>query len=284
MMRIKAAVSALSLLALVSCQTPGATTYDRLGSVEDHDPVRFFYPSGGGNIEAYVTRPEGEGPFPLVILLHGHSFFGRGAEQVLGAAQTFASQGCFATLSISLPGYGASDDVESSVVDATRRAVKDGVAFAKQLDWVDKRHLFFYGVSRGAIIAAALANEIAGVEGAVLYAGAYDLERLYRDTPSFWVRKILNPNGEVNPKFINLLGDGIKWTVPALILHGAQDRVIPVNQAEMLRDRLRAAGVDHQLVVYPDRGHFLPRQNVRERSIKFFKKFVAPACPAGKPV
>jgi dipeptidyl aminopeptidase/acylaminoacyl peptidase len=216
--------------------------------------------------------------------LHGHSFFGRGAEQVLGTAETFAREGCFATLAISLPGYGASEGVQGSVIEATRRAVLDGVAFVRQLDWVDQRHVFFYGVSRGAIIAAAMANEIQGVEGAVLYAGAYDLERLYRETPSFWVRKILNPDGEAYPKFLNLLDNGRNWKVPTLILHGAQDHVSPVHQAELLRDRLRSAGVDHQLVIYPDRGHFLPRTNVRARSLTFFKKFVAPACPAQKPV
>jgi dipeptidyl aminopeptidase/acylaminoacyl peptidase len=277
-------VSAFSLLVLVSCQTPGVLTYERVGSVEDHNPVRFFYPSGGGKIEAYLTRPPGDGPFPLVILLHGHSFFGRGAEQVLGTAETFVREGCFASLAISLPGYGASADVQGSVIEATRRAVLDGVAFVRQLDWVDQRHVFFYGVSRGAIIAAALANEVQGVEGAVLYAGAYDLERLYRETPSFWVRKILNPKGEAHPKFLNLLDNGRKWNVPTLILHGARDQVIPVNQAELLRDRLRLAGVDHQLVIYPDRGHFLPRSNVRERSLTFFKKFVSPACPAQRSV
>jgi hypothetical protein len=33
-------------------------------------------------------------------------------------------------------------------------------------------------------------------------------------------------------------------------------------------------------VVYPDHGHFLPRANVRERSMDFLKRFAAPECRA----
>jgi dipeptidyl aminopeptidase/acylaminoacyl peptidase len=278
---MRTALAALSLLLVLSCHNGQVVSYQQLSSLEDRQTARVFYPSGGGTIEAYVTRPEGEGPFPLVVMLHGHSFIGRGAEQVLSTAQTFAREICFASLAISLPGYGASAGIEGSIEDSTRRAVKDGLAFAQQLEWVDQGQTFFYGVSRGAIVAAALLNDVEGISGAVLYSGAYDLGRLYRDTPSFWVRRILNPNGDANPKLFNLLAEGAKWTVPTLILHGAQDQVIPVNQARLLGERLKAAGVYHQLVVYPDHGHFLPRGNVRERSMNFLKEFATPACPGG---
>jgi dipeptidyl aminopeptidase/acylaminoacyl peptidase len=281
-MRIKTALGVFSLLLLLSCHNARVVSYQQLSSIEDRQTARIFYPSAGGKIEAYITRPQGEGPFPLVILLHGHSFIGRGAEQVLSTAQTFAREICFAGMAISLPGYGASDVVQGSIEDTTRQVVKDGIAYAKQLDWVDNSQLFFYGVSRGAIIAAAMLNDVEGMSGAVLYSGAYDLGRLYRDTPSFWVRKILNPQGDANPKLFNLLADGAKWTVPTLILHGERDQVIPVNQAKMLGERLRSARVYHQLVIYPDHGHFLPRTNVRERSMDFLKKFAAPTCPQDK--
>ena len=281
-MRIKSAFAVLSFLLLLSCHTGRVVNYQELSSSEDRQTARVFYPSAGGTIEAYVTRPSGDGPFPLVVILHGHSFIGRGAEQVLSTAQTFAREICFASLAISLPGYGASEGSQGSIEDSTRHAVKDGLAFTRQLEWVDKSQTFFYGVSRGAIVAAAMLNDVQGVSGAVLYSGAYDLGRLYRDTPSFWVRNILNPNGDANPKLFNLLAEGAKWTVPTLILHGEQDQVIPVNQARLLRDRLKSAGVYHHLVVYPDRGHFLPRRNVRERSMNFLKEFATPACPGSQ--
>src|SRR5687768_9021213 len=120
-MQIKTALAVLSFLLLLSCHTTRVVSKQQLSSLEDRQTVRDFYPSAGGKIEAYVTRPQGEGPFPLVILLHGHSFVGRGAEQVLSTAQTFAREICFASVAISLPGYGSSEIVQGSVEDTTRQ-------------------------------------------------------------------------------------------------------------------------------------------------------------------
>jgi len=279
-MRFRSQLAALSLLFLVACSGVGVVPHEQLSALEGEKTVRLFYPSAGGNVEAYVVRPRGKGPFPLVVLLHGHSLSGRGAEQVLSTAEAFASEVCFASVAISLPGYGATEVANGPTEEITRRVVKDGVAFARQIQWVDKRRVFFYGVSRGAIVAAAMLNDVEGVSGAILYSGAYDLNRLYRETPSFWVRQMLNPNHDANPKLLSLLGDGPRWHVPTLILHGEQDKLIPVNQALLLRDWLKAGGTDPRLVLYPDQGHFLPRANVRERTLSFLKEISASACPA----
>ena len=115
----------------------------------------------------------------------------------------------------------------------------------------------------------------------MLYSGAYDLNMLYRDTSSVWVRKLINPNGDANPKLLNLLGEASRWRAPTLILHGGQDTLIPVNQALLLRDRLKAVGTPHRLVIYPENGHFLPRQSVREQTVNFLKETTPPACSPG---
>ncbi|OGQ81409.1 MAG: hypothetical protein A3F90_14465 [Deltaproteobacteria bacterium RIFCSPLOWO2_12_FULL_60_19] len=53
--------------------------------------VQLFYASQGGAVEAYLIRPRGQGPFPLLVLLHGHSWVGVGASRMVPIAEQFAA-------------------------------------------------------------------------------------------------------------------------------------------------------------------------------------------------
>jgi dipeptidyl aminopeptidase/acylaminoacyl peptidase len=280
-MHFKTPIAVLGLLLLVACTSVPLVPYKELGGLQSDLTARFFYPSAGGSVEAYITRPRGHGPFPLVVLLHGHSHRGRGAEQLLSTAEAIANEICFASVAISLPGYGWTEVEDGAIEEITRRVVKDGLSIAKQLSWIDGHRIVVYGVSRGASVAASLLSEVEGLKGAVLYSGAYDLGRLYRDTSSFWIRRLLNPNGEANPKLVSLLGETSGWRAPTLIFHGEQDSLVPVNQALLLRDRLKAAGTPHRLVLFPNHGHFLPRANIKEQTVGFLKETAPMACPSG---
>ena len=101
-------------------------------------------------------------------------------------------------------------------------------------------------------LAAALSNRIDGLQGAVLRSGAYDLARLYQDSPSFWLRRTRNPQDEKQPKLQNLLPQVADRHVSTLVLHGAQDTLIPVSQAILLHDRQKSLANRTGWCCFPD--------------------------------
>jgi len=275
---------ALSLLGVLAAGCAAVTTVAPrdLVSLPESATHRFMFDSAGGQAEAYFIRPKGQGPFPLMVLLHGHSWVGVGARRLLPAADTFAKELCYATMAISLPGYGDTK-IAGAAEEATRSVVLDAVALAKKLPWVDAKQVYVYGFSRGAVVAAALVNQIDAVKGVMLLAGAYDLPRLYRDTPSIWIRRLLNPNGDAAPKLQNFLPETERWSAPTLILHGTEDGMIPVSQAISLHNRLESLGKPHRLVLFPDRGHWLRIDAIKEPALSFLRDNGGSACAANEP-
>ena len=53
-------------------------------------------------------------------------------------------------------------------------------------------------------------------------------------------------------------------TAPLLLLQGADDRVVPPNQAQLMYDKLKAAGTATALVMFEGEGHgFRKAANIR---------------------
>jgi dipeptidyl aminopeptidase/acylaminoacyl peptidase len=47
------------------------------------------------------------------------------------------------------------------------------------------------------------------------------------------------------------------WKSPVLIIHGERDFRVPVSEALLLFERLRAQGVDAELAIFPDENHWI---------------------------
>jgi dipeptidyl aminopeptidase/acylaminoacyl peptidase len=160
----------------------------------------------------------------------------------------------------------------------TLNVILDGVSLVKKLPWLDPKHPYLYGFSRGAFFASLLANRLEGIEGIVLQSGAYDLNRFYQDT--LWFRSMLNPGGEPNPKLISILPEVPTWHAPTLVLHGEKDALVSVQQANLLRDSLEAAKKPYRFVLYPNNGHRLPVEDVRKKATVFLEENSGSACRA----
>jgi dipeptidyl aminopeptidase/acylaminoacyl peptidase len=266
----------LCIFYLVACNAARKISIEALSYTPAGITSRVVFPTSGSNAEAYLTRPAGPGPFPLMILLHGHTLGFIGAESVVPEAEAFASDLCYAGLAVSLPGYGATEVLPGIDPKITLNVVLDAVSLVKKLPWIDSKRFYLYGFSRGAFFASLLANRLDGIAGIVLQSGAYDLNRFYQET--LWFRILLNPNGERNPKLISILPEVPTWHAPTLILHGGKDFLVSVHQANLLRDSLEAAKKPYRFVLYPDNGHRLPPEDVRKKTTAFLEENSGSAC------
>jgi dipeptidyl aminopeptidase/acylaminoacyl peptidase len=269
----------LCIFCLVACNGARTISIEALSDTPAGGTSRFVFPTSGSNAEAYLTRPAGPGPFPLMILLHGHTFGSLGAETVVPEAEAFANDLCYAGLAVSLPGYGATEVPLGLDPKITLNVVLDGVSLVKKLPWIDSKRFYLYGFSRGAFFTSLLANRIEGIQGMVLHSGAYDLNRFYQDT--LWFRSMLNPNGEQNPKLISILPEVSTWHAPTLLLHGGKDTLVSVQQANLLRESLEVANKPYRFVLYPNNGHRLPVEDVRKKAAAFLEETSGSACRAG---
>lgn len=95
---------------LVACNAARTPPIEALGGIPAGATTRFVFPTSGSNAEAYLSRPTGSGPVPLMIFLHGHTLGPMGgATSVVPEAEAFARDLCYAGLAVSLPGYGTTE-------------------------------------------------------------------------------------------------------------------------------------------------------------------------------
>ena len=76
----------LCIFYLVACNAAKTISMEALGDTPARVTNRFVFPTSGSSAEAYLTRPAGPGPFPLMILLHGHTFESIGGAESLAPA------------------------------------------------------------------------------------------------------------------------------------------------------------------------------------------------------
>ena len=124
--------------------------------------TELFYSSGTLRIQAYLYRPEGAGPFPVVIYNHG-SRDGRERESLpfryIGTMLTGAG---YAVLVPERRGYGKSDgalwwqEAANNALVARLQAETDdvlaGLEYLRALEFVDKKRAAIIGWSFGGIV------------------------------------------------------------------------------------------------------------------------------------
>lgn len=147
-------------------------------------------------VHTQVFKPEGPGPFPLIVFSHGRS--PQAAERqalqhpVLRGHVAYWMRKGFAVIAPFRPGYGATGgaDLEASSIGISAAGVCSGtpkfdqaignaadivsdvVVWARQQEWVNARKIILVGQSVGGITSVATAaRNLPGVMGAINFSG-----------------------------------------------------------------------------------------------------------------
>jgi dipeptidyl aminopeptidase/acylaminoacyl peptidase len=158
-----------------------------------------------------------------------------------GRLGIMTSQG-YVAAAVSQPGYGHSDGPPDFCGPFSQEAVVVAIDFLRKQPFVDPKKVVLYGYSRGAIVASMVATTDPKLAAVVLGAGAYNFFRWYptpfRGTDANIEREAGTAEEAFRARSAIYHADTRK--VPVLLLHGAQDERMPVQQTEAFAERLQA--------------------------------------------
>lgn len=228
----------------------------------------------GIQVPVYLTLPNtGSAPYPMIVMPHGGPHGVRDYWQYDPYVQMLASRG-YAVLQVNFRGSGGYGrdflfsgygrwglEMQDDVTDATLWAIDQGVT--------DTESICIFGASYGgyaSLMGAVKEPDLYAC--AIVYVGVYDLEMMLSkgDIPeSKSGRNYLDQALGTDLQSIRQrspINSLDKLKAPLLIVHGAKDRRVPIDQAEALRSRLDVLGKEYEWLVKSGEGHgFYDKEN-----------------------
>jgi dipeptidyl aminopeptidase/acylaminoacyl peptidase len=259
---------AVSGLVMSSCHTGIASAALQIPHPDD----------ASRQVEYFVEKPGGKGPWPTVVLLHGHQEGARpGGKDFVdwGVLKQLSKHGYLA-VAVSQPGYGHSAGPADFSGPFTQHAVAGVIAKLRADGLASPQRLLIEGISRGAVTAGLVAAQDPTISGLVLISGVYDLTAYVEDsTPSpaklavveSLKAEIGGTAAALKARSVLRFANSIKAS--SLILNGAQDDRTDPSQARSLAEQITRAGGTARVIIYPGHGHKIP-VDVRNKDIDPF--------------
>jgi len=213
-------------------------------------PHQVDIPSGDSILHAQLYKPEGQGPFPVVIALHGCGGLAGRSEPVLPRYRDWAEQLLRGGQAVLLPdSYGSRElgpqcRANEHKIHARRERVEDIMASRQwlvQQPWAAHDRISLLGWANGA--------------SALLWAvrpqlSSRSVEPDFRSAVAFY------PDCRISA--------GLGWSarVPTLLLIGAKDDVSSPPACRQMIDGARGRSALTRIVVYPGAYHDFDRANL----------------------
>jgi dipeptidyl aminopeptidase/acylaminoacyl peptidase len=271
-------------------------TYSEVGGL---NPDRFVAPElieyrsfDGRMIPAFVYRPQGDGPHPVVISIHGGPE-GQSRPGFSSVFQSWLGEHGIAVIDPNVRGSSGYGRTYVGLDDGVRRedAVRDIGAL---LDWIasrpelDQNRVMVYGGSYGGyMVLASLMHYSDRLRGGVDIVGISDFITFLENTESY--RRDLRraeygderaPEMRAVFERISPLRNAERITAPLFVIQGQNDPRVPVSEAEQIVERVRANGHAVWYMNALNEGHgYARRENqdlMRDLVVLFFREHLLP--------
>jgi len=213
---------------------------------------QFSYNSNGLSINALMCYPNVKGKYPIIMLNHGGvTGIGSGMAEY---CERLAKRG-FVVFASS---YRGEDDSEGEIELAKGEVddVLNLLELAKRYDFVDKERIGMVGFSHGGIITMLACERSNEIDAAVEHFAPYDIQNIaiplqLKSLAAGWTEedyKIRSPKTNI----ANL-------NCPLYIMHGDADNIVPVGEANAIRDGLKRLNKEHKVKIFKNAGHNFER-------------------------
>ena len=201
-------------------------------------------PQGKAALETTVFRPEGKGPFPLLIMNHGKEF-GEPAQQrrarFVALSSEFVKRG-YAVVVPMRQGFsksggsfqhGGCNILDTGLLQAGD--IKAVLNVMRTYPWVDKDQIVIGGESFGGLAVLALGTaSLPGVKGLINFAGGV----MVKDRACDWKARL-----EMAVAYY-----GMQSRVPSLWFYGENDSLFDIRLAQRLQQSYTMAGGKAELI------------------------------------
>jgi len=232
------------------------------------EPIQWLAPDGL-EIHGWLVRPTGEGPFPLVMDVHGgpvwqwrHRFLGRG-----GHHRALLERGCAWFFPNPRGSSGRGQDYARQVFGdmggADTHDYLSGLDYLTKEGIADPDRIGVTGGSYGGFMTNWLITQDQRFAAAVAVASISNWvsEHLVCNIPHFCEQFLADEYTNLSGKYYSrspiYFADRVR--TPCLSIAGLLDRCTPANQDQEFHQALRLNGVEAALVIYPLEGHGVRR-------------------------
>jgi acetyl esterase/lipase len=268
----------LIVIALVAASLMGQTALSAEVFIEEG----ITYGNGEGTeLKLDLARPEGEGPFPAIVFIHGGGWYQGNRQGYKAAIKEAAERGYVAaTISYRLMKFDEAKKETATATPIFPAQIHDAKAAIRSLRAnaekyrIDPNRIGVTGGSAGGHLSLMVgltdedsklegegghSKESSRVQAVVNVFGPTEMVSAHETSSVAWIMRLfMGGTPDETPETYQAASPVTYVSQddpPVLTLHGDKDALVPIAQATLLDEKMKKAGASHTLKVFEGQGH-----------------------------